>query len=235
MSVGTNKVIRSGGIGQIRVPAGPLVNDAVRLAQAAAKRAIDLCLAFFCLVVATPLMLVVALAIWLVDGGQVIYRHRRIGRHGAVFDCLKFRTMVRGADAALDAHLEGSPAARAAGEASRKLRDDPRVLGSLGRFLRQRSLDELPQIFNVIAGDMSLVGPRPVVEGELVCYGSNRRWYLAGRPGVTGPWQVGGRSDTSYAARVRLDVQYAKHPSLRRDLGILAQTARQVFSGRGAY
>ena len=199
------------------------------------KRGFDLCLAIVCLLAFSPLLLVVALAIWLTDGGPVIYRHRRIGRNGVAFDCLKFRTMARDADRALAAHLARSPAARAEWAATRKLRDDPRVLGRLGRFLRRTSLDELPQLFNVLRGEMSLVGPRPIVREELVHYGGQSRWYLSVRPGVTGPWQVGGRSDTSYATRVRLDVEYARTPSLRRDLSILLQTPRLFFVGKGAY
>ena len=179
------------------------------------KRALDLSVAALCLVVAAIVLILVALAIWLTDGGPVIYRHRRVGRGGAAFDCLKFRTMARDADRALAAHLARSPAARAEWAATRKLRADPRILGRLGRFLRRTSLDELPQLFNVLRGEMSLVGPRPIVREELVHYGGQSRWYLAVRPGVTGPWQVGGRSDTSYATRVRLDVQYARNPSLR--------------------
>jgi lipopolysaccharide/colanic/teichoic acid biosynthesis glycosyltransferase len=143
--------------------------------------------------------------------------------------------MVRDADRALDLHLARSPAARAEWAATRKLRDDPRVLGRLGRFLRRTSLDELPQLWNVLRGEMSLVGPRPVVDEELALYAGQDRWYLAVRPGLTGPWQVGGRSDTSYAARVRLDVDYARAPSLRRDLRILLQTVRVLLSGKGAF
>ena len=161
------------------------------------------------------MLILVALTIWVADGRPVIYRHRRIGRDGAAFDCLKFRTMARDADRALAAHLARSPAARAEWEATRKLRDDPRILGGLGRFLRRTSLDELPQILNVLRGEMSLVGPRPIVREELVHYGGQSRWYLAVRPGVTGPWQVGGRSDTSYATRVRLDVQLRAEPEPR--------------------
>ena len=199
------------------------------------KRALDLSVAALCLVVAAIVLILVALAIWLTDGGPVIYRHRRVGRGGAAFDCLKFRTMARDADRALAAHLARSPAARAEWAATRKLRRDPRILGRLGRFLRRTSLDELPQIFNVLRGEMSLVGPRPIVREELVHYGGQSRWYLAVRPGVTGPWQVGGRSDTSYATRVRLDVQYARNPSLGRDLRILLETARLFLSCKGAY
>ena len=203
--------------------------------RAAIKRGLDLALAALGLAIASVPMVLIALAIRLTDGGPVVFRHRRVGRGGAEFDCLKFRTMARGADAALAAHLARSPGAGAEWAAARKLRDDPRILGRLGRVLRRTSLDELPQLWNVLRGEMSLVGPRPVVREELAHYAGQTGWYLGVRPGMTGPWQVAGRSDTSYAARVRLDVHYARFPSLRRDLGILLQTPRALIRGKGAF
>ena len=233
MSIEVNKAI---GLDCVRVP-GPRRSAIATptLPHAALKRAIDIALSLVLLAVAAAVMILIALAIRATSGGPALYRHRRVGRDGTRFDCLKFRTMVLDADSALAAHLARSPAARAEWEAGRKLRHDPRILGRLGRMLRQTSLDELPQLFNVLAGQMSLVGPRPVVHDELAHYGTDLRWYLSVRPGVTGPWQVGGRSDTTYAERVGLDVDYAQNPSLLRDLAILVQTARLVFSGKGAY
>jgi exopolysaccharide production protein ExoY len=198
------------------------------------KRGFDLGAATVLLAALAPVLVLTGLAVWAIDGRPIVFRHRRVGRNGRPFHCLKFRSMVHDADRALAALLESSPAARAEWEATRKLRDDPRVLGRFGRFLRGTSLDELPQMLNVLRGEMSLVGPRPVVLEELVHYAGQRDWYLSVRPGLTGPWQVGGRSDTSYAARVDLDVQYAKSPSMRRDLSILLQTARVVLSSKGA-
>lgn len=198
------------------------------------KRAFDLGVTGLFLPVAIPMLIVLALAVWLADGRPLFFRHRRIGRNGAEFDCLKLRTMVHDADRALAAHLARSPEARAEWDATRKLRADPRVLGTLGRFLRRSSLDELPQLLNVLRGEMSLVGPRPIVREELARYAGQSRWYLAVRPGLTGPWQVGGRSDAGYADRVRLDVQYARGSTLLGDLSILLRTARVVLSGRGA-
>ncbi|HET9068496.1 MAG TPA: sugar transferase [Amaricoccus sp.] len=227
---GTSRAARPGAIGSKPIDLAP----PAAAARAILKRGLDLTLATLGLPVATPLMLLIALAIRLAHGGPAIYRHRRVGRGGVAFDCLKFRTMGRDADRALALLLACSPAARAEWEATRKLRNDPRVLGRLGRFLRRTSLDELPQLWNVLRGEMSLVGPRPVVDEELAHYAGQRRWYLAVRPGLTGPWQVGGRSDTSYAARVRLDVDYARNPSLRRDLRILLATLRVFATGRGA-
>ncbi len=205
------------------------------LAHAAAKRGLDLFLATLGLVVAAFLLLPIVLAIRLRHGGAVIYRDRRVGRGGTSFDCLKFRTMVRDADLVLERHLARSPAARAEWQATRKLRDDPRILGRVGRFLRRTSLDELPQLWNVLKGEMSLVGPRPIAREELAYYAEQGHWYLAVRPGLTGPWQVDGRSDTGYARRVRLDVEYAQNPSLGRDLRILLRTPGALLSGRGAY
>lgn len=233
MSIEVNKAI---GLDYLRRP-GPRRTAAAMptLLHAVLKRATDIALSLVLLAVTAVLMILIALAIRVISGGPALYRHRRVGRDGTGFDCLKFRTMVLDADTALAAHLALSPAAHAEWEAGRKLRDDPRILGRLGRTLRQTSLDELPQLFNVLAGQMSLVGPRPVVHDELAHYGSDLRWYLSVRPGVTGPWQVGGRSETTYAERVGLDVDYVQNQSLLRDLAILLQTARLVFSGKGAY
>jgi exopolysaccharide production protein ExoY len=213
-------------LGRARLPAG---------LRRALKRQLDIALAGLALAAAAPLMLGIAAAIWRRDGAPVVYRHRRLGPDGRSFDCLKFRTMARDADRALAALLATSPAARAEWAAARKLRDDPRVLGTVGRFLRRTSLDELPQLVNVLSGEMSLVGPRPIVDDELAHYGAQAAWYFATRPGLTGPWQVSGRSDTGYATRVRLDVDYAQNPSLRRDLAILASTVAAVLRSRGAY
>lgn len=204
-----------------------------RALHGAAKRGVDVVLAASALVTLLPLLLAIALTIR-ARGVPVLFRHRRIGRDGKAFSCLKFRTMVADAEAALAAHLAASPEASAEWEATRKLHDDPRVLGRLGRLLRRTSLDELPQLVNVLRGEMSLVGPRPIVADELRYYAGLSRWYLSVRPGLTGPWQVGGRSDTSYAERVSLDVHYAMFPSLLRDFGIMARTARVVLAGRGA-
>jgi exopolysaccharide production protein ExoY len=209
--------------------------DSLSSTRSALKRLIDIAAAAAILLAVTPLLLAIAALILLRDGRPIVYRHRRLGQGGAGFDCLKFRTMVRDADAALAAHLAADPAARAEWESSQKLRDDPRILGAIGRLLRRSSLDELPQLWNVLRGEMSLVGPRPIVADELVHYGRRAKWYFATRPGLTGPWQVSGRSDTSYATRVRLDVHYAQNLSLWRDLGILLRTVGVVLGNKGAY
>ncbi len=201
----------------------------------ALKRRLDICGAGLALLLASPVLVGLSVAIWICDGFPVVFAHVRLGRDGRPFRCLKFRTMRREADQVLADLLERSPEAAAEWTATRKLRDDPRVLGAVGRFLRRWSLDELPQLWNVLVGDMSLVGPRPIVADELVHYDTQSEWYFAVRPGLTGPWQIGGRSDTDYATRVGLDVQYAQAPSLRRDLRILWRTAFAIIACRGAY
>lgn len=186
------------------------------------------------LIVLMPVMLVVAALIYLRDPGPVLYGHRRIGRHGRVFRCLKFRTMVRESDAVLARHLAENPAAAAEWAATRKLRVDPRVT-KIGARLRKASIDELPQLFNVLRGEMSLVGPRPIVTDEARHYGEALAAYLAVRPGVTGLWQISGRSDTSYAERVALDRAYVRGRSMALDLWILLRTVVVVVKGRGSY
>jgi Undecaprenyl-phosphate galactose phosphotransferase WbaP len=197
------------------------------------KRTFDIAAASCLLVVLSPALLVVS---WLVrlDGGKAMFGHTRVGQHGQAFKCLKFRSMVMNADAVLKDLLDRDPRARMEWELEFKLRDDIRIT-RIGRFLRRTSLDELPQLLNVVRGEMSLVGPRPVVEEELVRYGDDVRYYLMARPGMTGLWQVSGRNDTDYATRVSLDVSYVKSWSLRRDLGILIRTVKVVVTGSGAY
>lgn len=199
----------------------------------AAKRLFDVVGALALLIATAPLMVVIALLVKL-DGGPVLFRHRRVGAAGVAFTCLKFRSMVVEADRALAALLAQDPAARAQWEAEFKLRRDPRVTW-LGGFLRRSSLDELPQLFNVLAGDMSLVGPRPIVQAEIARYGTRIADYHSCRPGITGLWQVSGRNDVAYDQRVALDSRYAREWSLRRDLTILLQTFRAVMRRAGAY
>lgn len=217
---------------------GPLV---VRLPQrtgtglqAMAKRALDVAGAGALLLLGAPVFILLALLVR-ADGGPAFYAHERVGRRGRRFGCLKFRSMVTDSAARLEALLASDPAARAEWEATRKLRHDPRITW-IGRFLRATSLDELPQLINVLRGEMSLVGPRPVVAAELAAhYGAAAEHYLAVRPGITGLWQVSGRSDTSYAQRVALDVRYASNPSLLEDVRILLRTPAAVLLRRGAY
>ena len=199
----------------------------------ATKRTLDTGVALTALCLLLPLLLFIALLIWASDGHAPIFRHRRLGRNGRPFGCLKFRSMIANGDAVLAAHLAAHPEARAEWEATHKLTRDPRVT-TLGQVLRKTSLDELPQLWNVLRGEMSLVGPRPIVQGEVVRYGTAFTLCFSVPPGVTGLWQVSGRSDTSYAERVALDLDYASRWSLRRDIAIMLRTVPAVLAQRGS-
>jgi Undecaprenyl-phosphate galactose phosphotransferase WbaP len=196
------------------------------------KRTIDLAGAVACGMLLSPLLALILFAMWC-EGGPIFYRHRRIGRGGVPFDCLKFRTMVVDGDRVLKEVLARDPELRKEWMRDRKLRRDPRIT-RVGAFLRKTSLDELPQLWNVIRGDMSLVGPRPVVKDELQRYGRYVHDYLAVTPGVTGLWQVMGRNNTTYQRRVALDAYYARQQSLSLDMYILVKTIAVVLSGHGA-
>jgi lipopolysaccharide/colanic/teichoic acid biosynthesis glycosyltransferase len=185
------------------------------------------------LVVLIPLFLVVAALILICDGRPIFYGHRRIGRGGVPFRCLKFRTMVRDADDRLNHLLATDPAARREWNRTRKLKRDPRIL-PFGQLLRALSIDELPQFLNVLRGEMSLVGPRPITRDELRAYGAAARAYMSVRPGVTGPWQVSGRSALSFEERIRIDTAYVAQRSLRGDLRILLRTPAAVLGRSGA-
>jgi len=186
------------------------------------------------LVFLLPVLLAVGLAVWVHDGGPVLFAHRRVGLGGRSFYCFKFRSMARDAEQRLASLLAEDEAAAAEWKADHKLRNDPRVT-RLGKFLRKTSLDELPQLFNVLRGEMSLVGPRPIVDGEIAKYGRHFRAYCAAKPGITGLWQVSGRNDTSYRTRVALDTVYARRQSTALDLWILARTIPAVLARKGSY
>lgn len=195
---------------------------------------LDTMLAMLALMIASPLMIALALAIWASDGGSPIYAHRRYGRGGRTFLCYKFRSMAVDADARLARELATSPAARAEWQRDHKLRRDPRVT-RIGRVIRKLSLDELPQIFNVLRGEMSLVGPRPIVAAEVGRYGRRFGAYCSVRPGITGLWQISGRNDTGYRRRVAMDSLMARRMSARLYTRVLVGTARSLLTGRGAY
>jgi undecaprenyl-phosphate galactose phosphotransferase len=197
------------------------------------KRCFDLALGCLLLFLTAPLF---ALIGWRLrrKGGPVFFGHTRIGKGGRRFKCLKFRTMVPNADKVLDDYLEAHPERRGEWEKHHKLRKDPRIT-RIGSWLRRTSLDELPQLINVVRGDMSLVGPRPVIADELERYGDNLVYYIESKPGLTGLWQVSGRSDTTYRQRVHLDSWYARNWSLWCDLVILMKTPKAVIKGFGAY
>ncbi len=195
-------------------------------------RSIDVSIASIVLLAMLPALTVIALLIWLGDGGSPFFAQRRIGRGGILFPCLKFRTMVRDSSERLQALLESDEAAALEWARDQKLRNDPRIT-PLGGFLRKTSLDEIPQLANVLLGHMSMVGPRPIVEEEIVRYRHHFARYCSVRPGITGLWQVSGRNAVSYRRRVALDVAYCRAKSVPLDLIILARTVPAVVSGRG--
>jgi exopolysaccharide production protein ExoY len=198
------------------------------------KRGMDLAGSLAALVLMAPLLVAIATVIWVCDAGPIVYSQERIGRHGRIFRCLKFRTMVMNGDKLFHELLANNALARTEWETMHKLRRDPRVT-RFGKFLRISSLDELPQLFNVLKGDMSLVGPRPIVYAEARKYGRRFPSYCMVKPGLTGLWQVSGRNNTSYRRRVALDVTYARQASLSLDLWIMLRTVPAIVSGSGSY
>ena len=197
------------------------------------KRLFDILASSLLLAALSPVLAFIA---WKVgrSGRPIVFGHTRVGQNGVPFTCYKFRSMVPDAEKVLEELLARDPAARAEWERDFKLKDDPRVT-PFGQFLRSSSLDELPQLWNVLKGEMSLVGPRPVVADELERYGEGVGYYLQAKPGVTGLWQISGRSDIDYADRVYLDGWYVKNWSLWYDLVILLKTLRVVLERSGAY
>lgn len=196
------------------------------------KRAFDIVVSGTALVFLVPFLLFLYVVVRLEGGAPALFRHTRIGRNGKAFSCLKFRTMVVDADRRLEELLR-DPVVAAEWRETQKLRNDPRIT-RIGRFLRRTSLDELPQLWNIFVGDMSLVGPRPVTRSELSRYGTIVGCYLAVRPGLTGPWQVGGRSNTTFSYRVELDRRYSVNSSFWGDIGYLFKTVWVVFGDRTA-
>jgi exopolysaccharide production protein ExoY len=198
------------------------------------KRLIDIVLAISGIILLAPLLVVCFLVTVLTSPGPALFRHRRVGFKGKPFDCLKFRTMVTDAPERLRQLLASDPVAAAEWTANRKLRYDPRVT-AIGAILRASSLDELPQLFNVLKGEMSIVGPRPVTEEELVRYSDAVDAYLACRPGITGLWQVSGRSSTTYSKRIACDTFYARNWSMTLDAKILVVTIPALLVSDSAY
>ena len=215
------------------VPACDPPGSEVRL-YGSVRRATDILIAGGTILFILPLLALISILVWLQDGGAPIYAQERIGRGGRIFRCYKFRSMVVDSRARLERLLTESPEAREEWERDHKLRRDPRIT-PIGGFLRKSSLDELPQLFNVLGGSMSLVGPRPIVASEVARYGRRIIHYYAVRPGITGLWQVSGRNDVSYRRRVALDCAYVKHRSLMMDLKILSATVPIVLMRRGSY
>ena len=217
--------------------ASPMIHEVDRLLlpwSQGLKRFIDLAIACVVLIPCVPVMLAIIMLIKLTSHGPAFYTERRIGRGGREFVAWKFRTMHVNAKEMLERHLEEFPNLRREWRATHKLKNDPRIT-KVGKILRKSSLDELPQLFNVLMGDMSLIGPRPIVSDEIPRYGQEFFRYCRVRPGVTGLWQVSGRNDTTYAARVGYDAYYAENWSVWLDAWILVRTVNVVLFCKGAY
>ena len=204
------------------------------LANVMLWRAFDIVGSAAILVMVLPFLLVLSVVMFVSDPGPLLFVHRRIGHRGQSFGCLKFRTMKVNGDEILREHLAGSHVARREWAETQKLRDDPRVT-SVGLLVRKLSLDEFPQLVNVLRGDMSLVGPRPIVEAEVHRYGRFFEHYCMVKPGLTGLWQISGRNDTSYRERVELDVEYVGRKSLTYDVMLMIKTIPAVLFARGSY
>lgn len=197
------------------------------------KRVFDIVGSLCIIVVLSPILFYISRKVKK-DGGAAIYGHERVGKGGQQFKCLKFRSMVVNSKEVLENLLENDPEAKVEWDATFKLKNDPRVT-KIGRFLRRTSLDELPQLFNVLKGEMSLVGPRPVITAELKRYNDEVDYYLLSKPGMTGLWQVSGRNDVDYDTRVYLDAWYVKNWSMWNDIAILFKTVSVVLKKDGAY
>lgn len=199
------------------------------------RRILDVLVAVLVLIITAPLFAGIWLGIRLTSSGPGFYRHKRLGRDGHLFECLKFRTMIEDADTVMAKLLASDPLLKEEFERNFKLKDDPRIT-PIGRFLRTTSLDELPQFINVIRGDMSVVGPRPIVEEETEKFGRELPVVLSVRPGITGLWQISGRNDLSYEQRVALDRRYVLTRTIGMDLGIMARTPFAALKrSNGAY
>lgn len=197
------------------------------------KRLFDIIGSLTIIIVLSPILIYISQKVKK-DGGPAIYGHERIGKNGCSFKCLKFRSMVINSKEVLEQLLENDPSAKEEWDATFKLKNDPRIT-KIGRFLRRTSLDELPQLFNVLRGEMSLVGPRPIITAELERYNDEVDYYLLSKPGMTGLWQVSGRSDVDYETRVYLDAWYVKNWSMWNDIAILFKTISVVLKKDGAY
>ncbi len=201
-----------------------------RLYKRYGKRVLDVLLVLAALPITLPVLLLCAAALWL-EGGRPFYRQKRLGQDAKVFSILKLRTMVRDADTLLEYYLDADPEMRAEWEAKQKLKNDPRIT-KIGKILRVTSLDELPQLWNVLIGDMSLVGPRPMMLDQLDMYGAPEA-YFALRPGITGKWQVSSRNESEFCTRQVMDRDYLARLSLKEDVSILRRTIGVVLRGTG--
>jgi exopolysaccharide production protein ExoY len=216
------------------VPSPPAGVPSAKIWDERFIRVTDIVIALAVLIFLAPLMLIVAALVYVTNPGPVVFAHARLGRYGQQFRCFKFRSMAVDAEARLSELLQNDPAARREWDRDHKLKNDPRIT-PIGNFLRKSSLDELPQLFNVLTGEMSLVGPRPIVIGEVARYGRYFQQYCSVRPGITGLWQISGRNDVTYRRRVAMDVTYARAQSYRLNMRILIGTVPSVLLARGSY
>ncbi len=194
------------------------------------KRGLDILISFVGIIVCLPIFIIIAIAIKLDSEGPIFFKHKRIGKHGKNIEIYKFRTMIKNAEEAMKYF---TPEQKKEFEENFKLEKDPRVT-RVGKILRKTSLDELPQIINILKGEMSIIGPRPIVKNELEKYGNKKEQFLSVAPGLTGYWAANGRSDVSYEERMALELYYVKHRSLFLDLKIFFKTIGSVLTGRGA-
>ena len=211
-----------------------LAPPAVAPTSAALWRMFDIVVAAGILIVALPFLMILAAVMYLSDPGPLFFVHRRLGFRGQFFGCMKFRSMKVNGDQILREHLAKSPEARREWEETHKLKDDPRVT-AIGAIVRKLSLDEFPQLINVLRGEMSIVGPRPIVEAEVARYGRFFEHYCAVKPGLTGLWQISGRNETTYRERIELDVSYVSRKSLALDTWLLIKTVQAVLFALGSY
>lgn len=196
----------------------------------AGKRVLDVALVLLTLPLTLPVIVLCALALW-IEGGSPFYRQDRLGLQGGRFSILKLRTMVRNADSLLELYLATCPELRREWDETQKLKQDPRIT-RVGKVLRATSLDELPQLWNVLKGDMSLVGPRPMMPDQLPLYGDPRA-YFSLKPGITGAWQVSTRNESHFSSRAQIDAVYGQHLSMRADLSLMLRTVGVVLRGTG--
>ena len=230
-----NSVLEGGLIGSV-LGVEPFEHDYTRARRSAIKRAIDLVFSSLLLLFIAPFLLVIAVIIKLGDGGSVLFTQERPGVGGRLFRCYKFRTMAMDAEDRLNDLLQNDPQAAEDWRLYKKLKRDPRIT-PIGRFLRKTSIDEIPQLFNILKGEMSIIGPRPITKREIPEYGTPADFAIYGavRPGVLGLWQVSGRSDTDYDRRIQLDARYARDWSIWMDVKILFLGVPVVLFGKGAY
>ncbi len=219
---------------QSPVAVAPPPSPAAGLVSEWLHRAFDIAVSLAAIIALLPLFPVLALLIKVTSPGPVLFKQMRVGRNGVLFPCLKFRSMVTNSQEVLERLLANDAEARSEWARDQKLRHDPRITW-IGNFLRRSSLDELPQLFNILAGQMSIVGPRPILPTEVVRYGSRIADYCGVRPGLTGLWQVNGRNDLPYPTRVRLDAFYSFRKSVIYDFGICLRTIPALLGRKGSY